>query len=254
MTKINEIFKSIQGEGYWTGRQAIFIRFAGCNRKCHFCDTDHSPVVVLTPEQIAGMVADILPQDSHRQGSWDAEIFSPYLLVLTGGEPSLQTTQKWMASFLHALPPCPEFLIAIETNGDNPIGYLRDIYEEPDKKFIRFCTTENHGIDVGVDNFWVTLSPKSQAAERGEDGLDHIPFHPKVDEVKLVADPSWVDNRTMDECCERWGNLTKHFFLQPMDCRRITERMANLDYCTDLLERDPRWRLSLQMHKIIKVK
>ena len=37
---INEIFYSLQGEGRWAGRAAIFIRFSGCNLKCPFCDTE----------------------------------------------------------------------------------------------------------------------------------------------------------------------------------------------------------------------
>lgn len=36
MRKINEIFYSLQGEGYHTGKAAIFIRFSGCNLKCGF--------------------------------------------------------------------------------------------------------------------------------------------------------------------------------------------------------------------------
>ena len=51
MYKIKEIFKSIQGEGFFTGKNALFLRFSGCNlwngvpknKKnsiCNFCDTD----------------------------------------------------------------------------------------------------------------------------------------------------------------------------------------------------------------------
>ena len=40
MKKINEIFYSLQGEGYNTGRPAVFIRFSVCNLHCSFCDTD----------------------------------------------------------------------------------------------------------------------------------------------------------------------------------------------------------------------
>ena len=36
MRKINEIFYSLQGEGYHTGTPAIFVRFSGCNLKCDF--------------------------------------------------------------------------------------------------------------------------------------------------------------------------------------------------------------------------
>ena len=44
MKKINEIFYSLQGEGYHTGIPAIFVRFSGCNMKCSFCDTVISTV------------------------------------------------------------------------------------------------------------------------------------------------------------------------------------------------------------------
>ena len=40
MKRINEIFYSLQGEGYNTGTAAVFVRFSGCNLRCHFCDTD----------------------------------------------------------------------------------------------------------------------------------------------------------------------------------------------------------------------
>ena len=52
MKKINEIFYSIQGEGYRTGTPAVFVRFSGCNLKCPFCDTQHSSGREMSDEEI----------------------------------------------------------------------------------------------------------------------------------------------------------------------------------------------------------
>ena len=52
MRKINEIFYSIQGEGFFSGRAAIFVRFSGCNLKCSFCDTDHYSGKLISKEDI----------------------------------------------------------------------------------------------------------------------------------------------------------------------------------------------------------
>ena len=50
--KVNEIFYSLQGEGAFTGTAAIFVRLAGCNLHCDFCDTKHEDYTIFTEEEI----------------------------------------------------------------------------------------------------------------------------------------------------------------------------------------------------------
>lgn len=100
MLRINEIFYSIQGEGRHAGRAAVFVRFAGCNLKCPFCDTNHQPFVEMTEKQVADA----------------ANKFPTRFVVLTGGEPTLQLN-KTLIDCLHDY----EFQIAIETNGTRKV-------------------------------------------------------------------------------------------------------------------------------------
>ena len=52
MLALSEIFYSIQGEGTWTGTPAVFVRLAGCNLACDFCDTDYASKRFAAVEEI----------------------------------------------------------------------------------------------------------------------------------------------------------------------------------------------------------
>ena len=95
--KINEIFYSLQGEGFWTGRAAVFVRFSGCNLRCSFCDTAHLSGTEMTEDEICEAVGQF-PKEA--------------MVVLTGGEPALFVTER-----LIALLKARGRYIAIETNG-----------------------------------------------------------------------------------------------------------------------------------------
>ena len=73
MRKINEIFYSLQGEGFHTGTPAVFIRFSGCNLRCPFCDTRHEEGTLMSDEQLIEALA----------------AYPCRMVILTGGEPSL---------------------------------------------------------------------------------------------------------------------------------------------------------------------
>ena len=118
MYYIKEIFKSIQGEGFYSGRPATFVRFSGCNlwsgleknrekAICNFCDTDFVGTDGINgdkyqnAESLAKKIDEI----------WDKNL-NDKLVVFTGGEPLLQLNEE-LIDLLHE----KKFKVAIETNG-----------------------------------------------------------------------------------------------------------------------------------------
>jgi organic radical activating enzyme len=98
MYKINEIFHSLQGEGFHAGTPAVFVRFSGCNLRCMFCDTQHQAGKMMSSHEIVDEVNNYP--------------LAP-LIVLTGGEPSLFIDEAFVAE----LKQKTHKTIAIETNG-----------------------------------------------------------------------------------------------------------------------------------------
>jgi organic radical activating enzyme len=119
-----EIFSSIQGEGVLVGWRQIFIRFAGCNLDCRYCDTDFAPrescLIEAPPgsgmlQPIANPVAGEKVLELVR--AWENSAPGAYHSIsLTGGEPLLQadTLASWLPSLRSILP------IYLETNGTLP--------------------------------------------------------------------------------------------------------------------------------------
>ena len=151
MYKIKEIFNSIQGEGFNTGKKSVFVRFSGCNlwngnfetKKnsiCNFCDTDFKG----TNGKNGGKykLEDLIKKVVK---VWEASFsFTERFVILTGGEPLLQVDQN----LLNALKE-KKFKIAIETNGT---------------------------IDTKLKFDWVCVSPKENAIWKLKKG----------DELKIV--------------------------------------------------------------------
>lgn len=98
MYRINEIFHSLQGEGFHTGTPAVFVRFSGCNLRCAFCDTQHQAGAMMSLHEIVDEVN---------------KYPNAPLIVLTGGEPSLFIDE----AFVEELKQKTGKRIAIETNG-----------------------------------------------------------------------------------------------------------------------------------------
>jgi len=180
MKKINEIFYSLQGEGYHTGTPAVFVRFSGCNLTCDFCDMQHQEGVLMTDDQIVSEVK------KHPAS----------VVILTGGEPSLFVDEA-LVDQLHQAG----LYLCMETNGTRPVP-------------------------AAVD--WITCSPKPGASL----GIQ------RMDEVKVVY--------TGQDISVYEGLPASHFFLQPCSGLNTVETV-------EYILSHPKWRLSLQTHKLIDI-
>jgi 7-carboxy-7-deazaguanine synthase (Cx14CxxC type) len=178
MYSAKEVYYTLQGEGYHTGRPAVLLRFAGCNlwsgreedratAVCRFCDTDFVGMDGAGGGQFE--TAEALAAAVSREWDAHAEPKASRFVVLTGGEPLLQLD----ASLITALHD-REFEIAIETNGTLPAP--------PD-----------------ID--WICVSPKAGAEFVQQSG----------NELKLVFPQDGLDPVSFEDLD------FAHFFLQPMD-------------------------------------
>lgn len=193
MKRVNDIFYSLQGEGRNTGRAAVFVRFAGCNLHCPFCDTDFTDYREMSDEDI---LAAIIPYPSR-------------FVVVTGGEPTLQLDRAFI-DLLHSYG----YEIAMETNG-------------------------THSVPEGID--WVTVSPKQ--AFTGSKGSLKVK---QCNELKCIFDGTTpVDD---------YGIVADYYYLQPCDTGDTVRNVSILSACIAYIEAHPRWRLSLQTHKLVGFK
>jgi len=104
--KINEIYRSIQGESSWAGMPCAFVRLTGCHLRCSYCDTEYAfhKGRWMTLDDIVDQVT----------------AFGVTLVEITGGEPLLQPACGALAQRLLD----DEFTVLCETSGALPINRL----------------------------------------------------------------------------------------------------------------------------------
>lgn len=144
--KVNEIFTSLQGEGSLSGLVATFVRFAGCNLKCPWCDTKHEDGIEYS---FGELVEEI------------SKVMKGHLLILTGGEPTIQNLVPFLTIYKQKFPT---HFVSIETNGTN--------------FSLLFYLKKMNLID------FITVSPKTRADEVIETVLANSLMI--ADEVKVV--------------------------------------------------------------------
>ena len=205
---VKEIYYTLQGEGYHTGRPAVFIRFSGCNlwtghekdrsgAICNWCDTDFVGTNGInggkfSAEQITNIINSL----------WKGNVQTEPYVVCTGGEPLLQMDESLIKAIHKA-----GFEIGLETNGT---------MIPPD----------------GID--WICVSPKANADLVLKNG----------NELKVVYPQCGMNPRIHEKL------KFDHFYIQPMDG---IDQKNNIKRSEKFVLDHPKWKLSLQTHKILGI-
>ena len=191
-----ETFYSIQGEGVYTGRAAFFIRIAGCDVGCVWCDVkeswDKNLHQILEVKTLINQVKETKTD----------------FVVITGGEPGMYDL-NYLTQELKKL----NVEIAIETSGAYE---LKGIFD------------------------WITLSPK-----KFKKPIDSVIS--QAHELKII-----VFNKSDFDWAERYANLVNlncKLFLQTEWDKKETNYPLVFDY----ILANPKWKISVQIHKYLGV-
>lgn len=220
MLKINEIFETIQGEGFYTGVPSIFIRLQGCPVGCAWCDTKQTWDVELDKKTDFNTILLKQGDDPRWCESSEQQLiqycldnYSAKHVVITGGE------------------PCQYDLLSLTTELEK-CGYR--------------CQIETSGtFEVKTStNTWVTVSPKiamkgklpviSQAMSRANEIK-----HPVGKESDIEALEHLLSQSQLGEGVE--------ILLQP-----ISQKPRATQLCIDTCIAK-NWRLSVQTHKYLQI-
>ena len=192
-----ESFYTIQGEGFFQGNAAYFIRLGGCEVGCVWCDVkeswDASKHPLVSVDELVSM--------AKRSGA--------KLVVITGGEPAMYDLTALTAELRQA-----GLQTNIETSGVYPVS--------------------------GEWN-WVCFSPKKFKAP-------HPSVYGVADELKVV-----VFNKSDFDWAEEHASRVRsgcELFLQPEWSREKEMLPLIIEY----VKANPRWKISLQIHKYMNIR
>lgn len=212
---VKEMFYTLQGEGFHTGRPAVFCRFSGCNlwngreqdresSICQFCDTDFIGTDGINGGKfklaldLAKAINDFWPLNHENK-----------FVVFTGGEPGLQLD----STLIKALQTLG-FECAVESNGTLLLPPELD---------------------------WVCISPKGKA----EVVVD------RCDELKLVFPQVEAPPERFSEINAKYRYLSPKNNWS--EATIIPSQNANTQACLEYCLANPEWRLTMQSHKILNI-
>ena len=226
--RVNDIFYSLQGEGRNTGRAAVFVRFAGCNLRCPFCDTEFDTFREMTVEEIVAAISQ----------------YPARFVVLTGGEPTLQVDEAFV-DLLHQ----HGYEVAMESNGTRPAPNNLDWLTVSPKESPRGTSKEERGTRSEERG-----TSKEVRGTRLPDELKVV-FDENTDPESYLLPPSLQSKAAEPSASFLLPRENPPFlYLQPCDTGDAERNARIINRCVDYIKAHPQWRLSLQTHKLIDIK
>lgn len=210
--KVVEKFTSINGEGKKAGQLAVFIRFAGCNLNCIYCDTRWAnekdvPYTLMTSDEIYNYIKETGIKN----------------VTLTGGEPLLQ---EGIMELLLKLSKDNNLYIEIETNGSIDIKKFRNIKNPPSFTIDYKLDCSGMESKMCMNNYYeITQKDTVKFVAGSTDDLN---------KAKEIIDRYDLTNKTSVYISPVFGKLAPEKIVEFM----IDNRLNNVN-------------LQIQMHKVI---
>ena len=243
-----EIFAAPQGEGYNTGRWSVFVRLAGCPLACEFapgvvCDTPYQHANFKVP------VAEILRQAQALAPPTAGVMSGRPMLVLTGGEPTASPRFDEIVYGAIELG----YYVAIETNGmkwRQGLGRAHWITVSPKDDVPQTSSAPLH-------NKHPTVAP--QVATRVRD----VMAYRRVTGFNTTCGGEYRYVITADSPKPAYWPAPRHYLSPAVASDGSGEEWKKgfpgfapkaVDRCLEIIDADPRWRISVQMHKMIGVR
>jgi organic radical activating enzyme len=220
---VHSIFWTIQGEGPFSGRAAVFLRLADCNLQCPFCDTEYTEGArEMLARDVMAIVEDKAPEHIGRGRK---------LLVITGGEPFRQNL-----SLIIFMAKIAGWHVQVETNGVLAPQSVDDI--------VKF---------VSQGDLTIVVSPKTarvnEALATVASAFKYVLANDSLntdDGLPLQA----LGNKCSPHVARPPAGFRGTVYVNPMDAKDEWENLANIKACARSAMRFG-YTMGLQIHKYI---
>lgn len=223
--RVQEIFYTLQGEGPYTGVPCVFIRLAGCNLRCHFCDTQFDSGY---DNQLS--LAHIIKAVDFEVGS-DAH-FKRKLVVISGGEPMIQN----ILPLIQTLLATGTKVVQIETAGTTWVDGLEEYIDNG--KVVLVCSPKTPKVHPKIAQYCVQWK--------------YVVEHNRVSLHDGLPSYSTQTNGSAAQVYRPVTTPVTTIWVSPCDAHEPEKNIQNMVTARDAALQFG-YRLNLQVHKIVNV-